>query len=59
MTPERQRVLLFILVGLILVCCSVSAYLSWQAGRHSRAVSTIAAGVTFALLIGSRALRKR
>ena len=59
MTPERRRILLLILVGLILVCCTASAYLSWKAGHRPKAVSTFAAGVTFALLIGSRALRKR
>ncbi|MBK9273735.1 MAG: hypothetical protein IPM49_04240 [Flavobacteriales bacterium] len=59
MDRELRRKLLIGLIALILLCCSASAYLSWKAGHRPKAVSTFAAGVTFALLIGSRALRKR
>lgn len=59
MTRGPRRTLLLVMIALILLCCSASAYFSWRAGRHPRAASTFAAGVTFALLIGSRALRKR
>lgn len=51
--------LLLFLVGLILICCTASAYLAWQGGHRPKSVGTFAAGVTFAMLIGSRAVRKR
>ena len=59
MDPGPRRTLLLVMIALILLCCTASAVLSWKAGHRPRAVSTFAAGVTFALLIGNRALRKR
>jgi hypothetical protein len=59
MDRELRRKLLIGLIVLILLCCSASAYLSWKSGHRPKAVSTFAAGLTFSLLIGSGALRKR
>lgn len=58
MGPRTRRVLL-ILAAVILVSCTASAYLSWHGGRLTKAVGTFAAGLTFAVLIGSNALRER
>jgi hypothetical protein len=59
MRPELRRKLLLALIALILICCGASAYLSWTGGDRPKAVSTLAAGVAFSIMIGSRALRRK
>lgn len=58
MRPELRRYLTIAAITLILGACSASAYLAWQGGRRPKAASTLAAGVAFSLLIGSRGLRR-
>lgn len=58
MPRSRRRTASILLIAAILICCGVSAALSIRSGHTARGASTFFAGITFALLLGARLLRK-
>lgn len=58
MPRSRRRTVTILLIAGILITCTTSALLGIRSGHTARALSTFFAGITFALLLGARLLRK-
>jgi hypothetical protein len=57
-TPARLRTVLIVLIVLIMISCTTSAFLSLRGGHATRAASIFFAGLAFSTLFMNRLPKK-